>query len=294
MMRDVTGINEARDGSMPDGQALVGLQKLAAANSNTATRHILQAGLYLTLKTAECISLRISDVLEYSNTSNALFETLGKFNVGTLKELHSLHLHDFGIFLELAPDDAEKQLLENNIQMAIQSKQIELEDAIDVREIKNLKVANQLLKLRRKKKFERDRQAQLQNIQANAQSNAQASQAAAQAELQKQQGLAQSKVAIAQAQNKFDIEKLEREAAIKKELMEHEFMLNMRLKEVESNVINNKEKYKEDRKDKRTKIQATQQSELIDQRRSGKPPKNFESAGFDNLGGFGLEQFEPR
>jgi hypothetical protein len=294
MMRDVTGLNEARDGSMPDGQALVGLQKLAAANSNTATRHILQAGLYLTLKTAECISLRISDVLEYSNTSNALFETLGKFNVGTLKELHSLHLHDFGIFLELAPDDAEKQLLENNIQMAIQSKQIELEDAIDVREIKNLKVANQLLKLRRKKKFEKDRQAQLQNIQANAQSNAQASQAAAQAEMQKQQGLAQSKVQIAEAQTQFDIAKLEREAAIKKELMEHEFMLNMRLKEVESNVINNKEKYKEDRKDKRTKIQATQQSELIDQRRSGKPPKNFESAGFDNLGGFGLEQFEPR
>ena len=294
MMRDVTGLNEARDGSMPDGQALVGLQKLAAANSNTATRHILQAGLYLTLKTAECISLRISDVLEYSNTSNALFETLGKFNVGTLKELHSLHLHDFGIFLELAPDDAEKQLLENNIQMALQSKQIELEDAIDVREIKNLKVANQLLKLRRKQKFEKDRQAQLQNIQANAQSNAQASQAAAQAEMQKQQGLAQSKVQIAEAQTQFDIAKLEREAAIKKELMEHEFMLNMRLKEVESNVINNKEKYKEDRKDKRTKIQATQQSELIDQRRSGKPPKNFESAGFDNLGGFGLEQFEPR
>jgi hypothetical protein len=294
MMRDVTGLNEARDGSMPDGQALVGLQKLAAANSNTATRHILQAGLYLTLKTAECISLRISDVLEYSNTSNALFETLGKFNAGTLKELHSLHLHDFGIFLELTPDDTEKQLLENNIQMALQQKQIELDDAIDVREIKNLKLANQLLKLRRKKKFEQDRQTQLQNIQANAQSNAQASQAAAQAEMQKQQGLAQSKVQIAEAQTQFDIAKMEREAAIKKELMEHEFMLNMKLKQAESNVINNKEKYKEDRKDKRTKIQATQQSELIDQRKSGKPPKNFESAGFDNLGGFGLEQFEPR
>ncbi len=294
MMRDVTGLNEARDGSMPDGQALVGLQKLAAANSNTATRHILQAGLYLTLKTAECISLRISDVLEYSNTSNALFETLGKFNAGTLKELHSLHLHDFGIFLELAPDDTEKQLLENNIQMALQQKQIELDDAIDIREVKNLKLANQLLKLRRKKKFQQDRQVQLQNIQANSQSNAQAAQAAAQAEMQKQQGLAQTKVQIAEAQNQFDIAKMEREAAIKKELMEHEFMLNMRLKEVESNVINNKEKYKEDRKDKRTKIQATQQSELIDQRRSGKPPKNFESAGFDNLGGFGLEQFEPR
>ena len=294
MMRDVTGLNEARDGSAPDKNALVGLQKLAAANSNTATRHILQAGLYLTLKTAEAISLRISDVLEFSNTSNSLMETLGKFNVGTLQELSELHLHDFGIFLELAPDEEEKQLLENNIQMAISQKQIELEDAIDVREIKNLKLANQLLKLRRKQKFQRDRQIQMENIQAQTQSNAQAAQAAAAADMQKQQGIAQSKVQIAEAQTQFDIQKLEREAAIKKELMEFEFQLNMQLKTAEADVIKNKEKYKEDRKDERTKIQASQQSELIDQRKSGAPPKNFESAGFDNLGGFGLEQFEPR
>ena len=294
MMRDVTGLNEARDGSTPDKNALVGLQKLAAANSNTATRHILQAGLYLTLKTAEAISLRISDVLEFSNTSNSLMETLGKFNVGTLQELSELHLHDFGIFLELAPDEEEKQLLENNIQMAISQKQIELEDAIDVREIKNLKLANQLLKLRRKQKFQRDRQIQMENIQAQTQSNAQAAQAAAAADMQKQQGIAQSKVQIAEAQTQFDIQKLEREAAIKKELMEFEFQLNMQLKTAEADVIKNKEKYKEDRKDERTKIQASQQSELIDQRKSGAPPKNFESAGFDNLGGFGLEQFEPR
>ena len=294
MMRDVTGLNEARDGSTPDKNALVGLQKLAAANSNTATRHILQAGLYLTLKTAEAISLRISDVLEFSNTKNSLLQTLGKFNTGTLEELYELHLHDFGIFLDLAPDAEEKQLLENNIQMAITQKQIELEDAIDVREIKNLKLANQLLKLRRKQKFARDRQIQMENIQAQTQSNAQAAQAAAQADMQKQQGIAQSKVQIAQAQNQFDIAKLEREAAIKKELMEFEFQLNMQLKTAEADVIKNKEKYKEDRKDERTKIQASQQSELIDQRKSGKPPKNFESAGFDNLGGFGLEQFDPR
>ena len=294
MMRDVTGLNEARDGSMPDQKSLVGLQKLAAANSNTATRHILQGGLYLTLKTSEAISLRISDVLEYSSTKNSLIETLGKFNVGTLEEVAKLHLHDFGIFLELTPDEEEKQLLENNIQMAISQKQIELEDAIDVREIKNLKLANQLLKLRRKQKFERDRQIQMENIQAQSQSNTQAAQAAAAADVQKQQGIAQSKVQIAEAQTQFDIAKLEREAAIKKELMEFEFELNMKLKEAEANVIKNKEKYKEDRKDERTKIQASQQSELIDQRKSGKPPKKFESAGFDNLGGFGLEQFEPR
>ena len=294
MMRDVTGLNEARDGSTPDKNALVGLQKLAAANSNTATRHILQGGLYLTLKTAEAVSLRIADVLEYSNTSESFVQSLGKFDMATLAEISELHIHDFGIFLELSPDEEEKQLLENNIQMAIAQKQIELDDAIDVREIKNLKLANQLLKLRRKQKFERDRQMQMQNIQAQSQSNAQASQAAAAADIQKQQGIAESKVQIAQAQSKFDIQKLEREAAIKKELMEFEFQLNMQLKTAEADVIKNKEKYKEDRKDERTKIQATQQSELIDQRKSGAPPKDFESAGFDNLGGFGLEQFDPR
>ena len=294
MMRDVTGLNEARDGSTPDTNALVGLQKIAAANSNTATRHILQAGLYLTLKTAEAISLRIADVLEFSNTKMSFVQTLGKFNTAVLDEIKELHLHDFGVYLELSPDEEEKQLLENNIQMAITQKAIELEDAIDVRELKNLKLANQLLKLRRKKKLERDRAMQLENIQAQANSNAQASQAAAAAEIQKQQGVAESKVQIAQAQNQFDIAKLEREAEIKKELMEFEFQLNMQLKESESDVIKNKEKYKEDRKDDRTKIQASQQSELIEQRKNNTPPKDFESAGFDNLGGFGLEQFNPR
>ena len=294
MMRDVTGLNEARDGSMPDSNSLVGLQKIAAANSNTATRHILQAGLYLTLKTAECLSLRISDVLEYSNTKNQFLNTLGKFNVATLTEVKDLHLHDFGIYLDLMPDEEEKALLENNIQMALQKEQIYLEDAIDVREVKNLKLANQLLKLRRKKKQELDRQMQMQNIQAQTQSNTQAAEAAAAADMQKQQALAQSKIQISQAQSQFDIAKMEREAAIKKELMEFEFNLNMQLKSQEMQVIKDKESNKEDRKDQRTKIQATQQSELIEQRKGNTGPKNFESKGFDNLDGFGLEQFEPR
>jgi len=294
MMRDVTGLNEARDGSMPDKNSLVGLQKLAAANSNTATRHVLQAGLYITLRTAEAICLRISDVLEFGNTTQAFIQGIGRFNVGVLEEIQNLHLHDFGIFLDLAPDEEEKQLLENNIQMALQKDQIFLEDAIDIREIKNIKLANQLLKLRRRKKFEQDRQVQMQNIQAQTESNTQAAQAAAQADMQKEQSIAASKVQINKAQLEFDIAKLEREAQIKKELMEKEFELNMRLKEADLNVINSKEKYKEDRKDKRTKIQATQQSELIEQRKGMTGPKNFESSGNDVLGGFGLESFEPK
>ena len=294
MIRDVTGLNEARDGSTPDKNALVGLQKIAAANSNTATRHILQAGLYLTLKTAEAISLRISDVLEYGSTTQAFVQGVGKFNVASLKEINELHLHDFGIFLQLAPDEEEKQILENNIQMAIQQQQIELEDAIDVREVKNLKLANQLLKLRRRKKIQTDRQMQLENIQAQTQSNTQAAQAAAELDMRKEQMSTQSKAQLSEVEHNFDMQKLQAEAELKKQLMIHEFELNMRLKQMETQVINSKEQYKEDRKDKRTKIQATQQSELINQRQTGKPPKDFESAGFDALGGFGLEQFEPR
>jgi hypothetical protein len=219
---------------------------------------------------------------------------LGRIDVGNLNEIKDLHIHDFGIFLELTPDEEEKQLLENNIQAALQQNKIELEDAIDVREVRNLKLANQLLKVRRRNKVVEDQAIAQRNIQAQSQANAQSSQAAAAAEIQKQQGIAESKVQIAQAQSQFDIAKLEREAAIKKELMEFEFQLNMQLKTAEADVIKNKEKYKEDRKDERTKIQASQQSELIDQRKSGTPPKSFESSGFDTLGGFGLEQFEPR
>ena len=293
-MRDVTGLNEARDGSVPDKNALVGLQKLAAANSNTATRHILQSGLYLTLKTAEAVSLRISDVLEYANTNNQFINSLGRFNVANLKEVSELHLHDFGVFLELSPDEEEKQLLENNIQMTLSKDQINLEDAIDIREVKNLKLANQLLKLRRRKKLEQDQAIARRNIELQSKSNAESAQAAASIDMQKNQSSVENKVKLSQAQTEFDIKKLEREAAIKKELMLHEFQLNVKLKEMDLRVINDKDKYREDRKDDRTKIQASQQSELIDQRKNNKPPKDFESAGFDTLGGFGLEQFEPK
>ena len=294
MIRDVTGLNEARDGSTPDKNALVGVQKLAAANSNTATRHILQAGLYLTAETAECLSLRVSDIIEYSPTKDAFIQAIGVHNVATLEEMSQLHLYDFGIFIELQPDEEEKGRLENNIQMALQQQSIELEDAIDLREIRNIKLANQLLKIRRKKKQERDRQLQLENIQAQSQSNTQAAQAAAQVEMQKNQALNASKAELMQMEAQIGSQKMMQEVQMKKELMALEFQYNMQLKGVEVDGMKDREKQKEDRKDERTKIQATQQSEMIEQRNSGKPPKNFESAGNDILGGgFDLGSFDP-
>jgi len=295
MIRDVTGLNEARDGSTPDSRALVGVQKLAAANSNTATRHILDAGLFLTADTAEGLSLRISDILEYSPSREAFIQKIGGFNVATLDELKELHLYDFGIVLELSPDDEQKGMLENNIQTALSAGLIDLEDAIDIREVKNLKLANQLLKLRRKKKLERDQQMQQENIQAQAQANAQAQQVAAQAEVQKDQALFQTKAQLEQMKAQIDQQKMQSEVQMKKELMALEFQYNMQLKGIEVDGQKQKESSKEDRKDERTKMQATQQSELIDQRKNDSPPKNFESSGNDILGGgFGLGTFEPR
>ena len=295
MIRDVTGLNEARDGSMPDKNALVGVQKLAAANSNTATRHILQAGLFITSEIAECLSLRISDIIEYSPTKEAFIQAIGAHNVATLEEMSSLHLYDFGIFLELSPDEEEKQMLENNIQMALQQQNIELEDAIDLREIKSVKLANQLLKIRRKKKIARDQAMQQQNIQAQAQANGQTQQMAAQAEIEKNQAKVQAEAQVEQMKAQIEAQKMQQEVQYKKELMMLEFEMNMQLKGLEVNGKKSLEKEKEDRKDQRTKIQATQQSELIDQRKTGKPPKNFESSGNDILGGgFDLGVFDPK
>ncbi len=295
MIRDVTGLNEARDGSTPDSRALVGVQKLAAANSNTATRHILDAGLFITADVAEGLSLRVSDVLEFSPNRENFIQKIGSFNVAILEELEDLHLYDFGIVLELTPDDEEKGRLENNIQTALSAGLVDLEDAIDIREVKNIKLANQLLKVRRKQKQERDQAMQQQNMQAQAQANAQAQQVAAQAEVQKDQALFQTKAQLEQLKGQLEQQKMQAEVAAKKELMGLEFQYNMQLKGLEADGQKQKESDKEDRKDERTKLQASQQSELIEQRQKQTGPKNFESAGNDIIGGgFGLGTFEPK
>jgi len=294
MIRDVTGLNEARDGSNPDKDALLGLQKMAANASNVATRHINKASDYITIRTCENVSLKISDVLNFPLTKKSLIESISIYNVEVLKEIENLNLHDFGIYLELEPDEEERAKLEQNIQIALQSGGIDLDDAIDIRQVRNIQLANQLLKLKRKKKQQQQQQQQLMNIEAQAQANAKASEQSALAEVQKQQALTQEKVSIEQAKSQFEIQRLQTEAQIKRELMAQEFEYQMKLAQIRADVEKQKEQQIEDRKDKRVKIQGTQQSELIDQRKNDTLPKNFESAGNDVLGGFNLEQFSPK
>tara|TARA_Y100000385_G_scaffold136759_1_gene142085 strand:+ start:1253 stop:3664 length:2412 start_codon:yes stop_codon:yes gene_type:complete len=293
MIRDVTGLNEARDGSLPDKDALVGLAKMAANQSNIATKHINQGSLYIALKICENISLKLADALSYPLTANALVEGISVYNVETLREISNLNLHDFGIFLELEPDDEEKAQLEQNIQVALQSGGIDLEDAIDIRQIKNLKLANQLLKQKRKKKLAREKANQERMIAAQGEAAAKTAEQTALAETQKQAALTQQKVSIEQAKSQFEISRMETEMQIKAKLMQQEYGYQFQLAQIKTGAEGSKEKEIEDRKDKRLKMQGTQQSKLIQQRQNDSNPVDFENTGENNLG-FNIEELMPK
>ena len=288
LIRDVTGLNEARDGSSPEKDTLVGLQKMAANASNTATKHITQASLYLTLRVCENISLRIADCLDFPLTAKVLEQSITTYNTSTLKEIKNLNLHDFGIYLELEPDEEEKAMLEQNIQVALQSGGIDLDDAIDIRQVKNLKLANQLLKIRKTKKIKATQAAQMANIQAQAQANQQTAEKAALFEVQKQQALTQETINIERAKSEFEMQRLQTEMQLKQQLAEQQFQYNMQLEQLKSQVQSQNLQLAEDRKDERTRIQASQQSELVQQRKTNALPQSFESGQFTGLEGLGI------
>tara|TARA_B100000212_G_scaffold66558_1_gene46280 strand:- start:648 stop:3071 length:2424 start_codon:yes stop_codon:yes gene_type:complete len=293
MIRDITGLNEARDGSDPDPKALVGVQKLAAANSNTATRHLVNSSMYITLTLAEAISLRFKDVLEYHPAKKAFIDGLGKFTVGSLEELKDLHLHDFGIFLELEPDEEEKQLLETNIQMALSQNSIFLEDAIDIRQVNNIKLANQLLKFRRIKKQAADQQSAQAASVAQAEAQGQAQIQIEEAKAQAEQVKTESKIQISNAENEFDIKKLEVEARTKRELMQFEFDLNVQLKQLELQAQKELAE-KQSEVQERIADKKISSASIAGPPKTEKPKKSFESKGNDVLGGFDLSRFEPK
>ena len=293
MIRAVTGLNEARDGSTPDPNSLVGVQKLAALNSNTATRHILDASLFMYRSLAQALTYRVSDILEYADFKDEFANQIGKYNVGILNEINDLYIYDFGIFIEVSPDEEERAQLEQNIQMALSKGDINLEDAIDIRELRNLKVANQLLKVKRIKKQERDEKMAMQKQAVTAQQQIKSQQLAAQTAMQKIQAETQAKMQIKQAEVAFDIQKMNNEAQLKATLMDKEFDFNMRLRDISENALQSRETQREDAKSARISQQNTEQSKLITQRKNNLPPQTFES-NEDSLDGFDLSEFSPR
>jgi len=293
MIRTVTGLNEARDGSTPDPNSLVGIQKLAALNSNTATRHILEAGLYIYRSLAEAITYRIADILEYSDFKDEFINQIGRFNVSILNDISDLYIYDFGIFIELSPDEEQRAQLEQNIQIALSKGNIDIEDAIDIREIRNLKLANQLLKLKRTKKEQREEKMAMQQQALVSEQNLKSQEMAGQVAMQKIQMESQAKMQMKQAEVAFDIERMKQEAMLKTQLMAEEFKYSQQLAQLQAGTLNQRDMQKEKAKDDRVSIQNTQQSKLIEQRKNNLPSLNFES-NEDSLDGFDFAEFEPR
>ena len=292
-IRTVTGLNEARDASMPDANSLVGLQKMAALNSNVATRHILDASLYIYRSLAEAITYRVADILQYSDFKEEFINQIGKYNVSILGDINELYIYDFGIFIELSPDEEQRAQLEQNIQMALSKGDINLEDAIDIRELKNIKLANQLLKMKRIGKQEREEKMAMQQQQAQSEAKQAQIQAQAQANQQQLQMETQAKLQYRQGDISFEIEKLKQEAMLKSQLMQEEFNLNMQLRQMDAAQLQSRESSREKSKSERISQQSTDQSQLINQRKNNLPPKNFES-NEDSLDGFDMAEFNPR
>ena len=293
MIRAVTGLNEARDGTIANSDALVGVQKLAALSSNTATRHILDGSLYIYRTLAEALTYRVADILEYADFKDDFINKIGKYNVSILEDISDLYIYDFGVFIELSPDEEQQALLEQNIQMALSKQDINLEDAIDIREIKNIKLANQLLKVKRKAKQEADQQREMQMQQMQSQQQMQMQQMKAQMDAQKIQMEMEAKLKYREADIQFEIQKQAAEADLKAQLMKQEFSYSMQLQGMTQEQLGIREEDKEKAKSDRISQQNTEQSELINQRKNNLPPKNFES-NEDSLDGFDLAEFEPR
>ena len=313
MIRSVTGLNEARDGSTPDPNSLVGVQKLAALNSNTATRHILEGGLYIYRSLAESLTYRVADILQYADFKDDFANKIGKYNVSILNDISDLYIYDFGIFIEVSPDEEQKAQLEANIQMALSKADINLEDAIDIREIKNLKLANQLLKMKRVQKQDREQQNQMQIQAMQAQQQLKSQELAMQTAMQKIQMESEAKLNLKQAEVSIAIQQLTAEAQLKKELMAIEFDYNMQLGGLQQNNLKTRENEREEAKSKRISQQNTEQSKLINQRKNNLSPIDFQNSendidGFDvpttnkmtfesnedSLDGFDLSEFSPR
>lgn len=284
LLRDAIGIPQGADASMPHPDTLVGVQQQVALNSNTATRHILDGALDILSRLSKGLALRMKDIFEYSDLKEVYINAIGKINVKLLESIKKYHLHDLGINIDLKPDIQERQYLEANIGQALAKDLITLDDAIDIRNINNIKLANELLKTRRvHRQKERVKQEQQMEM-LRAQTQERSVMASAQAESQKLQIKSQSEMGLIEAKTMARLKELEKEAEIKAKLMEQEFSYNMQLRGMEVQNSIGKEKYKEDRKDKRLDRNNTQASQLIEQRAYNQPAKTFESQE-DNVSG---------
>ena len=271
----------------------VGVQNNLVTNSNTATRHIQNSVLNITEVLGKGLTLRLKDIFKYSDLKEAYVHAVGKINVKVLESLKKYHLHDLGINIELKPDTQEKQYLETNIQQALQQQLITLDDAIDIRNVNNIKLANELLKTRRVRREKAKKEHEMAMEKARGEAQAQAQQMAAQAKQMEIQAKSQADMGLVQAKTQGKMQEIAAEKQAKSELMEQEFQYNQMLRGMEVDAAMGKEKYKEDRKDSRVDKQSSQTAKLNEAKAFNKPAPNFESSEDNISGGVEMSELEP-
>ncbi len=267
MIRDATGINEVVDGSTPKGDALVGVRQQAIDASNNATYDITHSSMVLFKKVCEdiikCLQILPTDAVIYRVYENAI----GKANMEVLSSFADLPMYNFGVKVVTEMNDVDKAYLEANIQASLSQKEIDLEDAMAIRKLKDVDQAERLLLVRRKKRIRQNQELAAQNSQMQAQANQQTAMVTSQAKIQE-----------LQAQAQLEAQKIQLETQSKSQLLQTEYMLKMELAKLEAemrNMVSDGDKMfreqledkKEKAKDERVKAQAVEQSKLISQRK---------------------------
>lgn len=277
-IRDVTGVNEFRDGSTPSGETLVGVQQEAIRASNNATKNIFEAYANITIRTADDVVLALQDLVNYGDGIDAYEGIFGSLNTETLKAIKDIPMHEFSLFFEYSQDQDERMMLEQNIQASIANQELRLEDALLIREIKNTKYANKFLSLRRRK-YQQEKQAiEENNIRLNAESQAEAAERAAQAEMQKDEAKAMFEERKIQAQLQADLQRMKAEFEMKMALSNNDGSFKVAAAQAQAQAQTEKDMVKEKKKDERQRELKTMESSMIEQRKDRKGEQDFEGA----------------
>ena len=267
MIRDATGLNEVVDGSTPKGEQLVGVRQQAIEASNNATYDITNAAMVLFKKVCDDIVRCLQIIPKESVLYRTYEKALGSSSMDIISSFAELPMYNFGVRVVAEMEDMDKAYLEANIQQSLLQKEIDLEDAIAIRKLKDVNQAEQLLIVRRKKRLKQQQQMAQQNSQMQAQANAQVAQATSQAKMQEEQMKAQLESQKMQMEGQMKAQLLQIEYDLKMKLADLQGRYDLQQQEIESGVRNELETEREDRKDSRVTKQAVEQSKLISQRK---------------------------
>ena len=277
MIRDTTGINEVVDASSPNSEALVGVQQQAIAASNNATYDITHASQVLYKKVCSDVVKALQILPADSVVFKAYVNAIGEEKMNILAQFRDLSMYNFGVVVSMDMDDKERSYMEQNIQIALAQKEIDLEDAIAIREMRDVDQAERLLVVRRKARLKKQQELAQQNSQMQSQQAQAAAQAASQAKQQEMQMQAQIEAQKIQLEAQSEIQIAQAKHQMQKELEGLKAQFSLLASQNTNQTIMQREEFKEDRKDERVKKQAVEQSKLIAQRKGERSELEDES-----------------